>query len=56
MKEWWVSCDLFTGWVKTNGNIIIDIFPMMRRWKGQSFSRFVSYYSAKKGELDVEGN
>jgi hypothetical protein len=54
MKEWWVSCPIFTGWVQTRGNIIVDIFPMMRKWKGQSFSRFVSYYSAETKKLEVE--
>lgn len=51
IKEWWVSCKVFTCWAKTHGNIIIETAPIAKKWIGQSFSRFISYYEAEKEEL-----
>jgi hypothetical protein len=46
-REWWVSCPVFTVWVKTIGTRIVDAAPIVKRWIGQNFFRFVSYYSAE---------
>jgi hypothetical protein len=51
IKDWWVSNKIFTCWVRTRGNIIIDAAPIAKRWVGQSFSRFMAYYGSKKEEL-----
>lgn len=53
MKEWWVSCPAFTCWVKTEGTRIVDAAPIARRWIGQNFLRFLSYYGAEREELNV---
>jgi len=49
-REWWISCPIFTVWVKTagkNGTKIIDGAPIVKKWIGQNFFRFVSYYNAE---------
>lgn len=51
MKEWWVSCPAFTCWVKTKGNWIVGAAPIVKRWIGQSFSRFIAYYDAEKERI-----
>jgi len=53
MKEWWVSCKAFTCWVKTDGTRIVDAAPIARKWIGQNFLRFLSYYGAEREELNV---
>jgi len=53
--EWWVSCPKFTVWVKTAGKAgtkIIDGAPIIRKWIGQNFYRFVSYYQADVNRID----
>jgi len=54
-REWRVSCSIFTVWVKTagkNGTKIIDGAPIIRKWIGQNFHRFVAYYQADVKSLD----
>jgi hypothetical protein len=56
-REWWVSCPAFTVWVKTAGGAgskIIDGAPIIRKWIGQNFFRFVSYYNAEFVRLEIK--
>lgn len=45
--EWWVSCKIFTCWIKTagrHGTKIVDAAPIAKRWIGQNFIKFCAYY------------
>jgi hypothetical protein len=50
--EWWVSCPIFTVWVKTTGTKILATAPIAKKWIGQNFFRFVAYYNADINRLD----
>jgi hypothetical protein len=51
VKEYWASCKTFTVWVQTDQDTIVDIAPIGKSWKWQSFRRFCAYYHVEKVEL-----
>ncbi len=54
-RDWWVSCDRFTCWVRTAGSAgtkILDAAPILKKWVGQNFFRMLAYYGAKYEPLD----
>ena len=50
-QEWYVTCPQFTCWTKTRGTIIIDGAPIIKKWVGKNFLRFLAYYNAERTEL-----
>lgn len=47
---WWVSCEKFTIWVETDEERrIVDIAPVARRFKGQSFDNLLRWFAGFGG-------
>lgn len=50
----WVSTAQWTIRVICDGDTILDVAPLMSRWKGQSFSAFVEWARKRFGPVRME--
>ena len=56
MIDWWVSCKVFTCWIRTKEGRVVDGAPIIRRWIGQSFEKLLTYYGAECEQLEGRDN
>lgn len=47
LTTYWVDTGFACGCVEVQGNKIVNTCPIWKKWEGQSWSRFKSYYKAK---------
>jgi hypothetical protein len=53
MKEYWLSCRKFTVWVLTDGGIIQDSAPIVKKFRGQPLDN-LKRWASKFGDFRME--
>ncbi len=50
MREYWISCEKFTGYVKVDeNNIIVDVMYVFNKFKGQKLEALTYWLDKKFG-------
>ena len=53
-KEYWISCEKFVGYVRTEGNFIVETSPIMEEFEGKTLLSLFNWIRKISKGLKVE--